>query len=119
MNSAELEAAIEQANRIFSRRYSPNPELQEERAEEEIRQESSASTSGGAWLTPCFDMEKRFAQPHARLFPFIGRKVRTPAGTGTMLQVFANRVMVVLDSEMSRCSFFAPTEIQPVSWELP
>ena len=40
MNSAELEAAIEQANRIFSRRYSPNPELQEERAEEEIRQES-------------------------------------------------------------------------------
>jgi len=40
-------------------------------------------------------------------------------GPGTVLQVFANRVTVLLDSEMSRCSFFPPAEIQPVSWELP
>jgi len=72
---------------------------------------------------PCpavsLDAALRFGQPHAKLFPFIGRKVRTPAGPGTLLQVFANRVTVVLDSEMSRCSFFPPAGIQPVSWELP
>src|SRR5262249_3084323 len=103
----------------FSRRYPSNPKSQEERAEEEIRQGSSTAAPRGIWLTACFDMERRFAQPHARLFPFIGRKVRTPAGTGTLLQVFAKRVTVVLDSEMSRCSFFSPAEVQPVSWDLP
>src|SRR5215472_12847578 len=94
MNSAELEAAIEQANRIFSRSYPSNRESRDERADGEILQESPACTLQGTWPTACFDMEKRFAQPHARLFPFIGRKVRTPGGTGTLLQVFAKRVMV-------------------------
>jgi|SRR5215467_2668799 len=119
MNSTELEAAIEQANRIFSRRYASSRESREEWAEEEIRRESYVPVPLGVWPPTSLDMEQRFAQPHAKLFPFIGRKVRTPAGTGTLLQVFAKRVMVVLDSEMSRCSFFPPAEIQPVSWELP
>jgi hypothetical protein len=74
---------------------------------------------GKSWAAKSLDLERRFGRPHAKLFPFIGRKVRTPAGTGTLLQVFAKRVTVVLDSEMSRCSFFPPAEIQPVSWELP
>ena len=26
------------------------------------------------------DAQRRFGQPHARLFPFLGRKVLTPAG---------------------------------------
>jgi hypothetical protein len=63
-----------------------------------------------------FEAERRFGQPHARLFPFLGRKVRTPAGPGTLLQVFAERVTVLLDSELSKCSFFRPAEIEPVSW---
>jgi len=66
---------------------------------------------------PSFDAERRFAQPHARLFPFLGRKVRTPSGPGTLLQVFADRVTVVLDSELSRCSFFVPAQIEPVAQE--
>ena len=64
------------------------------------------------------EAEQRFAQPHARLFPFLGRKVRTPAGVGTLLQVFADRCMVVLDSEASLCARFKPGEIEPVSWEV-
>jgi hypothetical protein len=64
------------------------------------------------------DAERRFGH-HAKLFPFIGRKVRTPTGPGTLLQVFAERVTVLLDSELSRCAFFRPAEIQPVSWDLP
>jgi hypothetical protein len=58
---------------------------------------------------------RRFGQPHAKLFPLIGRKVRTPSGPGTLLQVFAGRATVVLDSEVSLCKFFRPPEIQPVS----
>ncbi len=63
------------------------------------------------------EAERKFGQSHAKLFPFIGRKVRTPNGPGTLLQVFADRVTVVLDSERSRCSFFPPGRVEPVSWE--
>ena len=69
------------------------------------------------WPSASLDAERRFGQPHAKLFLFIGRKVRTPVGSGTLLQVFAERVTVLLDSELSRCSFFRPAEIQPVSRE--
>lgn len=62
--------------------------------------------------------ERRFGRRHALLFPFIGHKVRTPNGPGTLLQVFADRVTVVLDSQLSNCSFFPPRQIDPVSWEL-
>src|SRR5690242_15913424 len=37
---------------------------------------------------------KRFAQPHARLFPLIGKKVWTTKGQGILLQVFATRCQV-------------------------
>ena len=61
---------------------------------------------------------KRFhGQPHARLFRFIGCKVRTPGGPGTLLQVFADCATVILDSQLSQCSVFAPSEIEPVSTE--
>ena len=62
---------------------------------------------------------RRFhGQPHAMLFPFIGRKVRTPAGLGTLLQVFADRCTVVLDFQVAQCARFAPDETEPVSWEV-
>ena len=31
------------------------------------------------WPVESLDAVRRFGQPHAKLFPFIGRKVRTPA----------------------------------------
>jgi hypothetical protein len=67
------------------------------------------------WPCESLESEHRFGQPHAKLFPFLGRKVRTPAGPGTLLQVFAHRVTVLLDSQLSKCTFFAPDEIEPVS----
>jgi hypothetical protein len=70
------------------------------------------------WPTESLDAEQRFGKSHAKLFSFIGRKVRTPNGTGTLIQAFADRATVILDSEISRCSFFVPGQIQPVSWEL-
>jgi hypothetical protein len=71
------------------------------------------------WPSESLDAERRFGQPHAKLFPFIGRKVRTPSGPGTLLQVFAERVTVLLDSELSRCAWFAPGELEPAGRELP
>jgi hypothetical protein len=62
-----------------------------------------------------FDAERRFGQLHAKLFLLLGRKVRTPGGPGTLLQVFADRVTVVLDREVKKCSFFSPTEVEPVN----
>lgn len=76
------------------------------------------ATGQGNWPPASADSERRFGQPHARLFPLLGRKVRTPAGPGTLLQVFADRVTVLLDSELSKCSFFRPTEIEPVSKDM-
>jgi hypothetical protein len=66
-------------------------------------------TGDNGWPPESRDAEWRFGQPHAKLFPFLGRKVRTPSGPGTLLQVFAERVRVLLDSELSRCSFFRPS----------
>jgi len=68
------------------------------------------------WPPESLEVERRFAQPHTRLFPFLGRKVRTPGGPGTLIQVFSTRVTVLLDSELSRCAFFEPDQIEPVSW---
>jgi hypothetical protein len=112
MNHTELDAAIEQANRIFSSRYTPRPD----KSQEPERPAAPAEQRG--WPPVSLDAERRFGRPHAKLFPFIGRKVRTPTGTGTLLQVFSDRATVLLDSELSRCSFFSPGQIEPVSWEL-
>ncbi len=68
-----------------------------------------------SWPPESLRAERRFAQPHAKLFPFLGRKVRTPDGPGTLIQVLADRVTVALDSELSQCSFFTPAQIEPVS----
>jgi hypothetical protein len=113
MNGTELDAAIEQANRIFSRQYRPadGPKQNTEPPTFEPKETG--------WPSEGVDAERRFGQPHAKLFSFIGRKVRTPTGPGTLLQVFAERVTVLLDSELNRCAFFPPVEIEPVSWELP
>jgi len=69
------------------------------------------------WPPKSLAAERRFGQSHAKLFPFLGRKVRTPTGPGTLIRVFAERVTVLLDSERDKCSFFRPEQIEPVSTE--
>jgi hypothetical protein len=68
------------------------------------------------WPIESVNAKIRFGQAHARLFPFIGRKVRTPNGPGTLIQVFAEKVTVLLDTELTKCKFFTPDEIQPANW---
>jgi hypothetical protein len=86
-----------------------------------VKEVGRRATGSPSNLRPVESLEavRRFhGQPHAKLFPFIGRKVRTPGGPGTLLQVFADRVTVLLDSEINKCAAFAPGQIEPVSWEL-
>jgi hypothetical protein len=66
------------------------------------------------WPPASLDSERRFGQPHAKLFPFLGRKVRTPSGPGTLIQVFAERATVLLDSQLHKCAWFTPEEIRPI-----
>ncbi len=89
-----------------------------ERAGKRLTEPPAARAEQADWRPGSLDAERRFGQPHAKLFPFIGRKVRTPAGPGTLLQVFAERVTVLLDSELSKCSVFEPGEIEPLSGEV-
>jgi hypothetical protein len=77
-----------------------------------------APKNGAEWKAESYDAEARFGQPHAKLFTFIGRKVRTPNGPGTLLQVFADRATVLLDSERDHvCVRFLPSEVIPVAPE--
>ena len=65
------------------------------------------------WPEASRDAVRRFGVPSARLYPFLNQSVETPRGRGTLLQVFTERVAVVLDSEPSRARFFLPAEVTP------
>jgi hypothetical protein len=92
-----------------------SPPAKEARQATNSVEKFSARRTEIGWPPESRDAERRFGQPHARLFPFIGRKVRTPGGPGTLLQVFADRVTVLLDSQLARCSYFSPGQIKPVN----
>lgn len=89
---------------------------QRERVTEILRRRERVSIQ--EWPPESRDRVQRFGQPHAKLFVFLGRKVRTPNGPGTLIQVFADRVTVLLDSELSRCAVFTPQEIAPYDWSV-
>jgi hypothetical protein len=118
MQEAELEAAIREANRIFSRGYrleKAPPASPEAESTSDTGEDPRESVELGDWPPESLDSERRFAQPHAKLFQFLGRKVRTPKGPGILLQVFVDRVAVLLDSQSSLLSVFHSGEIEPVS----
>ncbi len=66
-----------------------------------------------AWPPASLEAERRFSHSSARLYPFLGSRVRTPRGTGQLIQVFTDRVAVLLDGA-DRLSFFAPEDICPL-----
>jgi len=73
-----------------------------------------ARDDGDYWPPQSIATEGRFGQSHAKLFPFLGRKVRTPVGPGTLIQVFADRVTVLLDSNLDKCTVFSLEEIRVI-----
>jgi hypothetical protein len=65
------------------------------------------------WPESSREAVRRFGSPEARLYPYLNRPILTPAGRGTLLQVFTERVAVALDSEPGRASFWLPSEVYP------
>lgn len=117
MNQTELEAAIELANEIFNGRRYVAPAVRQESTLPLVPETSAGGVGFHQWPSECRGAHERFAQPHAKLFPFVGWKVRTPSGAGTLLQVFSDRVTVILDSQLSKCTMFRPDEIEPLAWQ--
>lgn len=93
----------------------PQPSKPSERPTDPAPHFVPASDNGGDWPPESVTAERLFGQPHAKLFPLIGRKVKTPAGPGTLLQVFAERVTVLLDSDVDKCAVFSPEEIKAIA----
>ncbi len=110
MNQTELDAAIERANRIFSCRSTPS------RDKSRAPERSPAQPDEHESSLVSLDAEFRFGHPHSRLFPLIGHKVRTPSGLGTLIQVYSDKVTVLLDSDRKgACVRFLPSEVSPVA----
>ncbi len=71
------------------------------------------------WPSGSHGAVEKFGDWSARLYPFIGRTVRTPKGLGELLQVFRDRATVLLDSERirlereQRVSLFDPRDVCP------
>jgi len=59
------------------------------------------------------ESERRFAQPHARLFPFIGRRVWTPSGAGLLLAVHADQCEVLPDGS-DKTVRVATSSVRPI-----
>jgi hypothetical protein len=99
---------------------SGNPEVPGLLAELRRRREEVAELLRRRVTSPSepYETERRSCQPHGKLFSFIGRKVRTPEGPGTLLQVFADRATVLLDSERDQaCVRFPPSQVIPAAPE--
>jgi hypothetical protein len=102
---------------LASPRSSEDPVLTEQEKQSTIFRKEALNSPKAHVARESQTVEQRLGQAHAELFIFIGRKVRTPRGSGTLIQVFAERVTVLLDSEREKCSFFHPAQIEPVSTE--
>lgn len=63
-----------------------------------------------SWPEASRDAVREYRVPHARLYPFLGRRVLSPRGRGRLLQVFADRAVVNL---AGRVSVFLPSEVRP------
>jgi hypothetical protein len=58
--------------------------------------------------------QQRFGHKTARLYPLVGRKVRTTEGPGKLWQVLAGRVGVVLDKDPKKVTFVSVDDVKPL-----
>ena len=121
---AELEArnvvvvAAEDRLRFYPQSRVPTEllsELQVHKAEILSALQHSPAT---LWPPESLESERRFGCPEAWLFPFLEKRVLTPDGPGRLVQVFSERVAVILESNPSQLSFFVPSDIAPAGSEL-
>lgn len=65
------------------------------------------------WPQECQEAVTRLGQRHARLFPLLGKRVKTPWGPGRLIQVIASRAAVVLDRSPDTATYFLWDEVLP------
>lgn len=68
---------------------------------------------GPSWPAESREAERRFGTPEARLYPFLGKEVDTAVGSGWLLQVFPERVAVILHSCADEVTYLLPAEVRP------
>ncbi len=56
--------------------------------------------------------QQRFGHKAARLYPLVGRKVRTTEGPGKLWQVLARRAGVVLDNDPKSVTFVSVEDVK-------
>jgi hypothetical protein len=71
------------------------------------------------WPPESYEAERKFNSTHARLFPFLGKRVRTPRGEGILFTAFSSRAEVVMPAMevpdgSQKVKVFHPDEITPV-----
>ena len=65
------------------------------------------------WPEDSLEAERRFGSPTAKLYPFLGKTVSTPEGSGMLWQAFSSRCGVVLEKDPKRVIFMQPELIRP------
>jgi hypothetical protein len=78
-----------------------------------------AGTRSPEWPPESIDAIKRFGSPHTRLFPYLDKRVRCPAGTGVLVQVFRSCCRVILDAQPAINYSCAPEVVFPADWTVP
>ncbi len=76
------------------------------------RKERVGGPESQSWSPESLEAQRKFGEPSARLYPLIGLRVRTPRGTGKLLQVFVDRAAVLIDGE-NQVSSLAPVDVLP------
>lgn len=65
------------------------------------------------WPEASREAVRRYGEPCARLYPFLGQSILTPRGAGRLVGVLPERATVVLDGQPGRPSVFLPSELRP------
>ncbi|MBI4376695.1 MAG: hypothetical protein HY549_09630 [Elusimicrobia bacterium] len=70
-----------------------------------------------SWPVESRECEAKFGQGPARLYPFLGKAVATPVGSGKLWQVGNHRVGVVLAQNPNKVTFMPWYDARPTGGE--
>jgi hypothetical protein len=65
------------------------------------------------WPAESLENERRFGFYHARLFPFVERRVWTPLGTGKLFTAYAEHCEIILD-ETTQVIRVRTADVRPI-----
>jgi hypothetical protein len=97
MDKAVLERAVKALADLNAKPHRQSEPSAQSRAVAKLEAESPEPKQT-PWPAASLEAEQRFGQSHARLFPFIHKRVWTPAGIGILLSVFLEQCEILPDS---------------------